>query len=166
MKKLYIIKKKFSKETDPFAMIADEEKLYYAGFLSEKEGLFCLEEEGEIVQGENPLLKEGEKQLTEYFLGKRKTFHLPLHIVGTNFQKKVWQGLLTIPYGETWSYKKLAQEVGSPKGYRAVGSANGANRFSIIIPCHRVINQHGGIGGYGGGVANKKVLIALEAKYK
>ena len=103
-------------------------------------------------------------QLKSYFAGARKAFELPLVLEGTEFQKKVWTALQDIPYGETVSYKALAQRVGSPKAVRAVGAANGANPIPIIIPCHRVIGNDGSLTGFGGGLPLKKRLLELESR--
>lgn len=108
------------------------------------------------------LLEEIEAQLKAYFTGTLKQFNLPLAPAGTDFQQAVWSALETIPYGGTWSYKQLAETVQRPKGYQAVGQANGRNPISIIIPCHRVIAADGGLGGYGGGLKRKKILLKLE----
>jgi methylated-DNA-[protein]-cysteine S-methyltransferase len=105
------------------------------------------------------------KQLDEYFAGKRKVFELPLAPRGTAFQEKVWEELQRIPYGKTISYKQLAQTAGNPKACRAAGSANGKNPIAIIIPCHRVINANGGLGGYAYGLAIKKQLLDLERNF-
>lgn len=101
-------------------------------------------------------------QLQEYFYSKRKNFTIPLYLEGTQFQKAVWNQLLKIPYGKTATYKDIALKLGSEKKTRAVGQANGANRIPIIIPCHRVINTGGTIGGYSGGVGIKEKLLELE----
>ena len=103
-------------------------------------------------------------QLKSYFAGERKAFDLPLVLEGTDFQKKVWTALQDIPYGETVSYKVLAERVGAPKAVRAVGAANGANPIPIIIPCHRVIGSNGKLTGYGGGLPIKEKLLALEKR--
>ena len=102
------------------------------------------------------------EQLQSYFAGDRKNFEIPLDLNGTEFQKKVWSALRSIPYGETISYKELAERVGSPKAVRAVGAANGANPVPIIIPCHRVIANDGSLTGFGGGLVLKKKLLQLE----
>lgn len=109
------------------------------------------------------LLTETRKQLQEYFDGKRKEFNLPILLRGTKFQKKVWQELCTIPYGETRSYKELAELVGNPKAVRAVDGANNKNPIMIIVPCHRVIGADGSLVGFGGGLEVKKFLLELEA---
>jgi len=103
-------------------------------------------------------------QLKSYFAGERKAFDLPLVLEGTTFQKRVWTALQNIPYGETVSYKVLAERVGSPKAVRAVGAANGANPIPIIIPCHRVIGNDGSLTGFGGGLPLKKRLLELESR--
>jgi methylated-DNA-[protein]-cysteine S-methyltransferase len=104
------------------------------------------------------------KQLTAYFAGERKEFDLPLVLEGTEFQKRVWTALQNIPYGETVSYKALAERIGSPRAVRAVGAANGANPIPIIIPCHRVIGNDGSLTGFGGGLPVKKKLLELESR--
>jgi methylated-DNA-[protein]-cysteine S-methyltransferase len=109
-----------------------------------------------------PVLNKAEKQLTEYFEGLRSKFDLEMDLEGTEFQKKVWNELLKIPYGETISYQELAKRTGSINNARAVGSANGKNPVSIIVPCHRVINKSGKLGGYGGGLDIKKQLLEIE----
>jgi methylated-DNA-[protein]-cysteine S-methyltransferase len=101
-------------------------------------------------------------QLDEYFSGERTDFDLPLELVGTPFQKDVWSALAEIPYGKTISYAELASMVGRPTAFRAVGQANGANPIPIILPCHRVLASGGRIGGYGGGLAMKRQLLAIE----
>lgn len=108
------------------------------------------------------ILHETEKQLCEYFSGNRKFFNLPLAINGTEFQKKVWQQLLKIPYGETNSYIEIATKIKNNKANRAVGTANGKNPLCIIIPCHRVIAADGTLGGYSGGLSIKSKLLDLE----
>jgi methylated-DNA-[protein]-cysteine S-methyltransferase len=104
------------------------------------------------------------RQLQSYFAGERKSFDLPLVLEGTDFQKRIWTALQNIPYGETVSYKMLAERVGSPKAVRAVGAANGANPIPIIIPCHRVIGNDGSLTGFGGGLPLKKKLLELESR--
>lgn len=110
----------------------------------------------------HPVLLETEKQLKDYFAGNLKKFSLKLDFKGTDFQKKVWKALLTIPFGETRSYADIAEQVGSPKAVRAVGAANGKNPISIIAPCHRVIGKNGKLTGFAGGLENKSCLLELE----
>ena len=114
----------------------------------------------------NALTKKCAAQLTEYFKGERTAFDLPLKAEGTPFQRAVWRALAAIPYGETRSYEDIARAVGSPKGVRAVGGANGRNPFAIVVPCHRVIRKSGETGGYAGGVPRKEILLAQEAAHK
>ena len=117
-----------------------------------------------IGRGKNSFISETERQLSDYFSGKRRTFAVPLDVRGTAFQTAVWNALLTIPYGETRSYKQQAEAIGRPQAVRAVARANGDNRISIIIPCHRVIGSDGTLIGYGGGLWRKQHLLDLEAK--
>lgn len=117
-----------------------------------------------VVQGENLHFKTLEKELSEYFAGKRKNFTVPISAVGTDFQKKVWEILRSIPYANTRTYLEQAQILGNPKATRAVANANGLNKISIIIPCHRVIGSNGKLTGYGGGVWRKQFLLDLERK--
>ncbi len=101
-------------------------------------------------------------QITEFLEGKRTEFDIPLRLKGTDFRQKVWNGLRKIPYGQTITYKELAQRIGSPKGYRAVANACGANPCPILIPCHRVVASGGHLGGYSGGLDIKLALINTE----
>ncbi|MDR7131259.1 AraC family transcriptional regulator of adaptative response/methylated-DNA-[protein]-cysteine methyltransferase [Algoriphagus sp. 4150] len=117
-----------------------------------------------IIQGNNRHFDTLEIQLQEYFDGERKEFSVPLHSPGTDFQNKVWAALQHIPYGQTKSYKEQAIAIGSPESVRAVANANGMNRISILIPCHRVIGSDGQLTGYGGGLWRKKYLLELEEK--
>ena len=112
----------------------------------------------------HPILLEAEKQLAEYFAGKRKNFHLPLDMIGTEFQKKVWRALQKIPFGETQSYGELARKIGNQNASRAVGAANGRNPISIVVPCHRVIGASGKLTGFAGGLEAKAFLIELEGR--
>jgi methylated-DNA-[protein]-cysteine S-methyltransferase len=107
-------------------------------------------------------LQRAEKQIEEYLSGQRKSFDLVLDIQGTDFQKRVWQELSKIPYGTTYSYKQLAIKVENQKACRAVGTANGRNPLSLIVPCHRVIASDGTLGGYAGGLPIKEKLLRLE----
>ncbi|MDE1994236.1 MAG: methylated-DNA--[protein]-cysteine S-methyltransferase [Rhizobiaceae bacterium] len=116
-----------------------------------------------VAEDENhPMLLLAEQQLREYFAGERQVFDLPLDFSGTEFQKKVWQALLTIPFGETSSYMQIAQQIGAPKAIRAVGAANGRNPISIIAPCHRVIGSSGELRGFAGGIERKTYLLGFE----
>ncbi|MFJ2366957.1 methylated-DNA--[protein]-cysteine S-methyltransferase [Pseudomonas sp. NPDC087697] len=112
----------------------------------------------------SPVLLEAERQLNEYFAGERVCFELELDFAGTEFQQKVWQALLTIPFGETRSYSQIAVQIGNPKAVRAVGAANGKNPLSIVAPCHRVIGASGSLTGFAGGLGAKQFLLTLEGK--
>ena len=116
-----------------------------------------------IACHETLLLTEGKRQLLEYLAGKRREFDLPLAPKGTEFYRSVWRALEEIPYGETRSYRDIAQAVGRPKAVRAVGQANHNNPIPIIIPCHRVVGANGSLTGYGGGLDLKERLLRLEA---
>ena len=122
-------------------------------------------EAGYIVR-ETEVLREAGCQLEEYFLGRRKVFNLPLMLEGTEFRNAVWEALLTIPYGETRSYKEIAQMIGNPNACRAVGQANNKNPISIIVPCHRVIGSDGNLLGYGAGLEIKEYLLDFERRHK
>jgi AraC family transcriptional regulator of adaptative response/methylated-DNA-[protein]-cysteine methyltransferase len=115
-----------------------------------------------IVPGENDHLRQLKEEITAYFSGKLRKFSVPLVYPGTPFQVRVWKELQRIPYGKTCSYEDLAGRVGLPSGQRAVGHANGKNRISIVIPCHRVVNKNGALCGYGGGLWRKQRLLDLE----
>ena len=116
-----------------------------------------------VKQLSHPLLMKAEKQLSEYFAVKRKTFDLKLDMRGTIFQQKAWKELLKIPYGTTISYGEQASRMGDPKKARAVGMANNRNSIAIVIPCHRVIGSDGKLVGYGGGLSLKERLLVLES---
>jgi len=146
--------------------IGDEHLLY----LLEFEERLGLEQEirrlsVEIIPGASPPLKMVEYELKSYFKGESFIFKTPIRIMGTPFQKKVWSQLQIIDVGQTVSYGELAQAIGRPTACRAVARANSTNQFALIIPCHRVINANGEIGGYAGGVAKKRWLLEHEANH-
>jgi methylated-DNA-[protein]-cysteine S-methyltransferase len=114
------------------------------------------------VPADEPFMSAA-RQLAEYFAGRLTVFDLPLAPAGTQFQRRVWAALQTIPYGQTWSYGQLAREVGNASASRAVGLANGRNPIAVVIPCHRVIGSDGSLTGYGGGLDRKRYLLGLEA---
>lgn len=142
----------------------------YLKFISEKENKEHIkyEENNEKLKVENKnvskpqLIKKLEKELDEYFLGQRQNFTVPVNPNGTEFQKEVWKALTKIKYGETKSYKDIANIINNPKAYRAVGNANNKNPISILIPCHRVIGSSGKMVGYASGIQNKIYLLNLE----
>jgi len=115
-----------------------------------------------LAVAENALLRQMRQELAEYFAGTRREFTLPLSYRGTPFQERVWSALREIPYGKTISYQQLATQLGCRDAVRAVGGANGLNRIAIIVPCHRVVNSNGALGGYGGGLWRKQHLLHLE----
>ena len=116
----------------------------------------------EAEDDRHPVLVETARQLGEYFAGERNAFALPLDLAGTAFQRKVWNALLTIPFGETRSYGQIAKQIGRPSAVRAVGAANGRNPVSIVVPCHRVIGSNGSLTGFAGGLDVKSRLLRLE----
>ncbi len=113
---------------------------------------------------EDEIIKETKKQIDEYLGGERQEFTLPLLLLGTEFQKSVWNELINVKYGETASYLDIAKRINNPKAVRAVASANGANAIALIVPCHRIIETSGELGGYGGGLPVKKRLLKLESQ--
>ncbi len=117
-----------------------------------------------FVERKDELIQETKKQVDEYLRGERKVFDLPLLLVGSEFQKQVWNALLQIPYGQKASYLDLAKSIDKPDAVRAVANANGANSLALIVPCHRIISSDGSLGGYGGGVSIKKRLLRLEGE--
>lgn len=134
-------------------------------FLNSWKGIKVEESSIHFSVPQSPIIKNCIKQLDEYFAGSRTEFHLPLIQAGTTFQQTVWQELLHIPYGKTISYLELSKRLGNVKAIRAVGTANGNNSISIIVPCHRVIGSNGDLVGYGGDLWRKKWLLEHEAKY-
>ncbi len=150
----------------PMLAIASETHLVLLEFV-ERRGLETelkrLRGKYAIVPGMTAPLESIQRELEEYFAGERSTFETPLMMMGTDFQRSVWEELMRIPYGEAISYMELARRVGRPTAFRAVAQANGANQLAVIIPCHRVINASGKIGGYGGGVPRKEWLLKMEA---
>lgn len=116
----------------------------------------------QFIEADTPVLAETKRQLDEYFLSERQHFELPLLLVGSDFQKRVWDALLNIKYGDTSSYLGLAETMGNKLAVRAVASANGANALSIIVPCHRIIGSKGELVGYAGGLRAKERLLTLE----
>ncbi|KEI34794.1 methylated-DNA--protein-cysteine methyltransferase [Francisella sp. W12-1067] len=146
--------------------VADNNYLYSLSFIDNSKR-DCLEETLKYLHEKallksNSILDRAKKELDEYFKGQLKSFSIPLKLIGTDFQKQAWQELLKIPYGKTISYLEQAQNIGKAKAYRAVANANGKNPISIIVPCHRVINANGKLGGYTGGIEKKIFLLNCE----
>lgn len=151
----------------PMMAVADDSGLYLLEFVDRR----GLEREVErlrtrlkaaIIPGQTPHIQSMERELSQFFEGTLTEFKTPLHLVGSPFQKSVWEQLKKIPPGDTRSYADIALALGKPAAYRAVAQANGANQIAIVIPCHRVINTSGELGGYGGGVARKEWLLNHE----
>lgn len=141
-------------------IIEENEKLIELNIYNEERN----EKKNNIIEEDTRLLLEVEKQLKEYFEGKRTKFEIPLNPKGTEFMKKIWKELLKIPYGETRTYKEIAEKIGNSKASRAVGMANNKNPIPIIIPCHRVIGSNNKLVGYALGLDMKKYLLDLERK--
>jgi methylated-DNA-[protein]-cysteine S-methyltransferase len=135
-----------------------------AGVLWEKERAGRVRVDTESENNAHPVLVETERQIKEYLCGRRQTFTLALDLVGTEFQRRVWNALLTIPFGETRTYEQIARQIGKPTAMRAVGAANGRNPISIVVPCHRVIGATGDLTGFAGGLDAKAFLLTLEAR--
>lgn len=150
--------------------IADEAGLYLLEFV-DRRGLereverLRLKTKAAIIPGATDPIKSITLELESYFEGKLKEFNTPLHLLGSPFQKLVWDELIRIPYGQTRSYMAQAEAIGKSTAYRAVANANGANQLAIVIPCHRIINSNGDLGGYGGGITRKQWLIEHEASH-
>ncbi len=151
----------------PMLAIADDEALYLLEFV-ERRGLereierLRIKTKSAIIPGITDPIKSIEAELKLYFEGKLRNFKTPIHLMGTPFQKLVWEELMRISFGTTRSYGDQAAAIGKPFAYRAVANANGTNQLAIIIPCHRIINTNGELGGYGGGISRKKWLIDHE----
>ncbi len=151
----------------PMFAIADDAGLYLLEFvdrrgLEREVAILRKQLKAAILPGESPVISMITDELTQYFSGTQSIFQTPIHLIGSPFQRRVWQALQKIPLGETRSYLDIAKSIAHDKACRAVAQANGANRLAIIIPCHRVINANGELGGYGGGVARKQWLLTHE----
>jgi AraC family transcriptional regulator of adaptative response/methylated-DNA-[protein]-cysteine methyltransferase len=147
--------------------IANDHTLYHLSFIDPQNAdatkvNFQKKLNCPIQEGVTQITTAIKKELASYFLGTLPQFKTPITTQGTPFQKSVWQKLRTLPYGHTWSYTDLAHAIGTPSATRAVANANGKNQHAIIIPCHRVINKNGQLGGYAGGLTRKKQLLKLE----
>ena len=147
--------------------IADEQLLYFLGFADYTDLDNALRRlkrhtKSTLAHGRTTPLQSIQKELKDYFAGCLSEFKTPLCLLGTPFQKQVWEALQKIPYGQTYAYAELAAAIGRPSAFRAVAQANGANPLSIVIPCHRVINTGGKLGGYSSGLDRKKWLLHLE----
>lgn len=152
-------------EMGPMMAIATGDALCLLEFLDRKH----FDRQVKYLRISAPIIKEKiaifdaiAQELDLYFSGQLKKFTTPLHFIGTDFQQQVWRALQQIPFGQTQSYLEIANKIGKPRGYRAVANANGANRLAIIVPCHRVINTNGKLGGYAGGLQRKERLLQHE----
>lgn len=160
----------FDTKLGPMIAIGDKDAIFLLEF-EDKRGLereiaqLKLVTNGEIISGNTEAIISIQSELKQYFDGKLNEFKTPLNPLGTTFQKLVWQELLRIPYGNTRSYSEQAARIGKPNAFRAVANANGANRIAIVIPCHRILNNNGGLGGYSAGIARKKMLLEHEKQY-
>lgn len=149
---------KFQSEIGPLYLVASESGLHGV-FWKEKNIKYA---NSKMTSKAIEILKETQMQLEQYLCGQRKAFDLPLDVTGTEFQKRVWLELSKIPYGKTFSYSDIAKKIKNDKAVRAVGTANGRNPISLIVPCHRVIAADGTLGGYAGGLEIKEKLLRLE----
>lgn len=155
----------------PMLAVADDEALHLLEFV-DRRGLereverLRVRTKASIIPGHTNPIASIEKELAAYFEGTLKEFKTPLHLSGSLFQQQAWIELQRIPYGETRSYMEQATTIGKPTSYRAVANANGANQIAIVIPCHRIINTNGELGGYGGGLARKQWLIEHEKRHR
>jgi AraC family transcriptional regulator of adaptative response/methylated-DNA-[protein]-cysteine methyltransferase len=153
----------------PILVVADDEALYLLEFVArgsvkEEVDLFRKKTKLPIIAGKADAAKQVEKELTSYFSGKLQEFKTPLLPMGTPFQKRVWEELQKIPMGQTRSYADIAKAIGKPSAFRAVALANSKNAIAIVIPCHRVINSNGNMGGYAGGIEKKEWLLKHESR--
>lgn len=145
----------------PITVLASERGLRAVLWPDDPDGRVRLEESDPAAV--SPIADAACEQLLEYFAGDRKQFDLPIDLVGTDFQVAVWESLADIPYGATATYGQQAERIGRPSAVRAVGSANGRNPVSIVLPCHRVIGSNGSLTGFAGGIDAKRFLLDLEA---
>jgi len=143
-------------------LVASDEALICLDFKQNREAIAHGLGIAEPVEQENPVIGQAIEELQQYFEGKRRVFSVPISLQGTDFQKKVWERLRSIPFGTTLSYQQQARDLGQPTAVRATGTANGRNPIAIIVPCHRVVRSDGTLGGYAGGLEIKAKLLELE----
>jgi len=148
----------------PLTLIAHETALVAVLWPDERDGRVRLASEPRVVDAHHPVLAEAVRQLSEYFAGDRRDFELGLDPQGTDFQRDVWWSLADIPFGETSTYGRQAELIGRPRAVRAVGSANGRNPLSIVLPCHRIVAADGGLAGFAGGLETKRWLLDHERR--
>ena len=154
--------KKIASPVGELTLVARGPKLAAILWANDRPGRVRMEASDESLN--HPTLIQAERQLDEYFEGKRSHFDLDLDLDGTDFQKRVWDALLKIPFGETRTYLQIAEGLGNPKATRAVGAANGRNPISIVVPCHRLVGSSGHLTGFAGGLAAKAYLLELESR--
>ena len=162
-----ILSKHISTPIGPLVIGSFEDKICFLEFYlpqryKEMSGKLLKTFDAEILEGTNAVLEQAEKELQEYFDGKRKVFTVPLDLRGSEFELKVWNQLLKIPYGQVCSYSDIAKRIRKLQSVRAVGGANHNNPVAIIVPCHRVVGKNGSLTGYGGGMDKKRFLLELE----
>jgi methylated-DNA-[protein]-cysteine S-methyltransferase len=155
-----LVRKRMSSPVGTLTLVASDAGL--AAILWENDRPFRVRLNVEAEDNGHPILVEAERQLAEYFSGRRQQFSLTLDPSGTDFQRRVWGALMTIPFGETRSYAQIAAQIGQPRAARAVGAANARNPLSIVAPCHRVVGASGALTGFAGGLDVKARLLALE----
>lgn len=153
----------FDSPLGPILLVSDGPHLTGVYFRGQKHEPLFAHAPGWRSEPDSPIFLDAAAQLGQYFAGRRKEFDLPLHLTGTPFQKKIWDALREIPFGDTVSYAQLAGRAGNVNGARAVGAAVGRNPISVIVPCHRVIGSAGSLTGYAGGLERKRALLDLEA---
>lgn len=159
----------FDTPLGPICAIGNDEALVYLNFIDQskfQKDEKKLTQQAIITPGNSKSTESIKYELEEYFTGQRQSFETPIFQQGSPFQKKVWQALMTVPFGSTRSYRNQAEIIGNRKAYRAVANANGANQFVIIVPCHRIINESGQLGGYSAGLERKQWLLTHEQRIK
>ncbi|NRB10255.1 MAG: methylated-DNA--[protein]-cysteine S-methyltransferase [Rickettsiaceae bacterium] len=160
----------FDTKLGSMVAISDNKKLYLLEFV-DRRGLekeierLRLKKKAAIIPGTTIPITMIKQELDLYFSGKLREFKTPIYMMGSDFQKKAWNALIKIPYGQTRSYLEQAKAIGNDKAFRAVANANGANQLAIVIPCHRIINSNGDLGGYGGGKMRKQWLLDHEKQH-
>ncbi len=165
-----LIKAQIGTELGPMVAVADDHGLYLLEFtdqprLEHKMKQLQLQTQSTILPENNAIIASITQELAAYFHGNLREFHTPYHLRGTSFQKCAWEELLRTPYGHVRSYMAQAHAIGHPMAHRAVANANGANSLAIILPCHRIVQNNGALGGYGGGVTRKKWLLDHEQRH-
>jgi len=157
-----IVKARSTQESPFFGYVESPIGLVEIGVSSEGISQLTFVEKRRRRVTTNLLVEAGMEQISDYFFGKRKTFDMPIVLEGTTFQVSVWRQLVTVPFGETASYKTIAEKIHHPRAFRAVGAANGRNPVSIVVPCHRIVGNNGSLTGYGGGLWRKEWLLRHE----